>query len=171
MHQCDVKAVFLHSPIEEEVYLEQSQEFVKQGSDGEKAETEGHIFILVWVDDIILALRSMTVISDLKKALEATFDMENRGRIHSFLGLRTRREEGKVTVDQERHIESMLETGSMQTLKNSNCFKFETSDSTERIRRGGPEELQKLCWITSVSIWSNRRGQISCSQSTFCPDI
>ena len=32
----DVKTAFLHSPIEEEVYLEQPQEFVKQGSDGEK---------------------------------------------------------------------------------------------------------------------------------------
>ena len=36
MHRFDVKTVFLHSPIEEEVYLEQPQEFVKQGSDGEK---------------------------------------------------------------------------------------------------------------------------------------
>ena len=36
MHKFDVKAAFLHSPIEEEVYLEQPQEFVKQRSDGEK---------------------------------------------------------------------------------------------------------------------------------------
>ena len=36
MHQFEVKTAFLHSPIEEKVYLEQPQEFVKQGSDGEK---------------------------------------------------------------------------------------------------------------------------------------
>ena len=36
MHQFDVKTAFLHSPIEQEVYLEQPQEFVKRGSDGEK---------------------------------------------------------------------------------------------------------------------------------------
>ena len=36
MHQFDVKTAFLHSPKEEEVYLEQPQEFVKRGSDGEK---------------------------------------------------------------------------------------------------------------------------------------
>ena len=36
MHQFDVKTAFLHSPIEEEVCLEQPQEFVKCGSDGEK---------------------------------------------------------------------------------------------------------------------------------------
>ena len=135
MHQFDVKTAFLHSPIEEEVYLEHQQEFVKQGSDGEKlvcrlnksiyglkqaannwykelanflvrqgftrsrndhclfarAETEGHTFILVWVYDIIVASRSMTVISDVKKALEATFHMEDRGRLHWFVGLKMRR--------------------------------------------------------------------------------
>ena len=36
IHQFDIKTAFLHSPIEEEVYLEQPQEFVKQWSDGKK---------------------------------------------------------------------------------------------------------------------------------------
>ena len=39
----------------------------------------------------------------------------------------------------------------MQTPKNSSWFEFETSDSTEWRRRSGPESLQKLGWITSVS--------------------
>ena len=82
-----------------------------------RAETEGHTFILVWVDDIIVASRSMTVISDAKKALEATFHMEDRGRTHWFLGPRNRREEGKVTVDQERYIETMLERFQMDQCK------------------------------------------------------
>ena len=163
MHQFDVKTAFLHSPIEEEVYLEQPQEFVKRGSDGEKlvcrlnksnygleqaannwykelanfllrqgftrsrndhclfarSEAEDHTFILVWVDDIIVASRSMTVVSDVKKALEATFHMEDRGRLHWFLGLTIRREEGKVTVDQERYIETMLERFQMDQCKPS----------------------------------------------------
>ena len=153
MHQFDVKTAFLHSPIEEEVYLEQPQEFVKRGSDGEKlvcrlnksiyglkqaannwykelanfllrqgftrsrndhclfprSEAEDYTFILVWFDNIIVVSGSMTVVSDVKKALEATFHMEDRGRLHWFLGLRIGREEGKVTVDQERYIETMLE--------------------------------------------------------------
>ena len=142
MHQFDIKTAFLHSPIEEEVYLEQPQEFVKLGSDGEKlvcrldksiyglkqaannwykelanfllrqgftrsrkdhclfarSETEDRTFTLVWVDEIIVASRSM-VISDVKKALEATFHMEDRGRLHWFPGLRIRQEESKVTVN------------------------------------------------------------------------
>ena len=161
MHHFDVKTAFLHSPIEEEVYLEQPQEFVKRASDGEKlvcrlyksiygfkqaannwykelanfllrqgfarsrndlclfarSEAEDHTFILVWVDDVIVASRYMTVISDVKKALEATFNMEDRGRLHWFLGFRIRQEEGKVTVDQERYIETMLERFQMDQCK------------------------------------------------------
>ena len=163
MHQFDVKIAFLHSSIEEKVYLEQPQEFVKRGSDGEKlvcrlnksiyglkqaannwykeltnfllrqgftrsrndhclferSEAENHTFILVWVGDIIVASRSMTVISNVKKALEAIFHMEVRGSLHWFLGLRIRQEEGKVTVDQERYIETMLERFQMDQCKPS----------------------------------------------------
>ena len=163
MHQFDVKTAFLPSPIEEEMYLEQPQKFVKQGSDGEKkvcwlnksiyslkqaankwykklanfprrqgstrsrndhclfegAETEDHTFILVGVDDIMVASRSMTVISDVIKALEATFHMEVIGRLHWFLVLRIRQEEGKVMVDQERYIEKMLERFQMDQCRPS----------------------------------------------------
>ena len=84
-----------------------------------RSEAEDHTFILVWVDDIIVASRSMTVVSDVKKAPEATFHMEDRGKLHWFLGLRIRREEGKVTVDQERYIETMLERFQMDQCKPS----------------------------------------------------
>ena len=182
MHEFDVKTAFLHSPIEKEVYLEQPQEFVKQGSDGEKlvcrlnksiyglkqaaniwykelanfllrqgftrtrndyclfagAETEGHTFILVWVDDTIVASRSMTVISDIEKALEATFHMEDRWSLHWFLGLRIRLEEEKVTVDKERYIETKLERFQIDQCKTSRTpddLNLKASDSTERIRK------------------------------------
>ena len=42
------------------------------------AESGCHTFILVWVHDIIVASRSVTVISN-RKALEATFQTEDRG--------------------------------------------------------------------------------------------
>ena len=163
MHQFDVKTVFLQSSIEEEMLLEQPQELLKQGSDGNKlvcrlnksiyglkqaaqnwykelanfllrrgftrsrndrflltrAETEGHTLNLVCVDDIIVASSSMTVMSDVKKALKATFHMEERRRLHSFLDLRIGHEEGNVTVDQEHHIEKMLERLQMDQRKPS----------------------------------------------------
>ena len=82
-------------------------------------ETDVHTFIVVWVDNIRVASRSMTVISDVKKALEATFHMEDRGRLHWFLGLRIKREEGKATVDEERYMETKLEWFQMDQCKPS----------------------------------------------------
>ena len=61
----------------------------------------------------------MTVISGVKKALEALLHKEDRGRLHWFLGLRIRQEEGKVTVDQERYIETMLKRFQMDQCKPS----------------------------------------------------
>ena len=61
----------------------------------------------------------MTVISVVKKELEATFHMENRGRIHWFLGLRFRQEESEVTVDRERYIKTMLEWFQMDQCRTS----------------------------------------------------
>ena len=84
-----------------------------------RSEAEDHTCILVLVDDIIVASRSMIVISDVKKALEATFHVEDRRRLHWFLGLRIRVEGGKVTVDQERYIETMLERFQMDQCKPS----------------------------------------------------
>ena len=180
MHKFDVKTALLHSPIEEEVYLEQPQEFLKRGSDGEKlvcrlnksfyglkqaannwykelanvllrqgftrsrndyclfarSEAEDHTFFLVWVDGIIVASRSMTVSSDVKKALDATFHIEDRGRLHWFLGLRIRQEEGNVTVEQECYIELMLERFQMDQCKPSRTpaylnWKFQTAQNTD----------------------------------------
>ena len=135
-----------------------------------RAETEGHTFILVWVD-IIVASRSMTVIFDVEKALEATFHMEDRGRLHWFLSLRFRREEGKVTVDQERYIETMLERFQMDQCKPSRTpadlnLKLQSAQRTETKKwtRGSTE-----AWLDHFFIWPNRRGQTSCSQSTLCP--
>ena len=84
-----------------------------------RSEAEDHTFVLVWVDDIIVASKSMTVISDVKKALEETFHMEDRGRLDWFLGLRIRQEEGKVSVEQERYKETMLERFQMDQCKPS----------------------------------------------------
>ena len=113
-----------------------------------RAETEGHTFILVWVDDIIVASRSMTVISDVKKILEATFHVEDRGRIHWSLGLRIRRVEGKVTVDQERYIETMLERFQMDQCKPSRTpadlnLKFQTAQN-------GDEEVDQRIYRSLV---------------------
>ena len=45
--------------------------------------------------------------------------MEDRGRLQYFLGLTIRQEEGKVTVDQERYVETTREWFQMDQCKPS----------------------------------------------------
>ena len=97
----------------------------------------------------------MTVISDVKKALEKTFHKEYRRKLHWFLGLRIKKKRIGQSHSRPRmqHKDNnwAVSNGSMQTLKNSSWFEPEFLDSTEGRRRGGPEDQQKLGWITSVS--------------------
>ena len=113
-----------------------------------RAETEGHNFLLVWVDNILVAPWSITMVSNVKIALEAKFYMKDRRRI------RIRHNEGKCTVDQKRYTEPMREwfsNVSMQNHKYFSWFEFETSESSEWRQRTGSKNLKKLGWITSVS--------------------
>ena len=85
----------------------------------------------------------MTVISDVKKALEATFHMDERGKLHWFLGLRIRQEKGKVTVDQERYIETMLERFQMDQCKTSRT-PAELNLKLQTAQNGDEEVNQKI---------------------------
>ena len=85
----------------------------------------------------------MTVISDVKKALEATIHMEDRGRLHWFLCLRIRREEGKVTVDQERYRKTMLERFQMDQCKPSRT-PADLNLKLQKAQNGGEEVDQRI---------------------------
>ncbi len=153
LNQMDVKSTYLHSPIEEEIYLEQPEGFVKRGENEQtlacklnksiyglrqaaknwyealaklliengfqrsrndyclfvRQEADGTFsYILLWVDDIIAAGAINEVIDAIKSMLKENFKMDDRGTLHWFLGIQILRSEGKITVDQEKYIESVL---------------------------------------------------------------
>ena len=110
-----------------------------------RAETEGNAIILVWIDDIIVASRSMTLISDVKKAPETTIHMENRGRLHWFLGLRIRREEVKVTVDQELYMKTMLQRFPMDQCKPSRTL-ADLNLKLQTAQKEDEEVDQRIYW-------------------------
>ena len=157
----DVKSAYLHSEIEEEIYLEQPQGFVKQGKNGQtlvcklnksiyglkqptknwyeslanllikngfqrsrndyclfvkKEEDATLSYILLWIDDIIIA-GEHNVVDAIKSLLEKGFKMDDRGELHWFLGMRILRSEDKITVDQEKYTENLLEQFNMTNCK------------------------------------------------------
>ena len=132
--QMDVKSAYLHSNIEEEIYLEQPQGFVKKSNSGQKLvcklnksiyglkqaaknwyetrndyclfvrkEEDGTFsYVLVWVDDIVVAGATEEAVNEIKSMLNENFKMDDRGALNWFLGMQILRSHDKITVDQKK---------------------------------------------------------------------
>ena len=85
--------------------------FVRKEADGTFS------YVLVWIDDIIVAAINDEVIDAIKSMLKDNFKMDDRGTLHWFLGMQILRSENMITIDQERYIESVLEQFNMSDCK------------------------------------------------------
>ena len=83
-----------------------------------------------------------------KKLSRHHFTWKTETKLHWFLGLRIRREEGKVTIDQERNIKTMLEWFQMDQCKPSRT----PTDLNLQIQttQNGDEEVDKMIYISLV---------------------
>ena len=160
--QMDVKSAYLHSNIEEEIYLEQPQGFVKKANSGQKLvcklnksiyglkqaaknwyealtslllkerfkrsrndyclfvqkeEDETFSYVLVWVDDIVVAGATEEAVNEIKSMLNENFKMDDCGALNWFLGMQILRTHDKITVDQKKYIETVLQQFNMSDCK------------------------------------------------------
>ena len=160
--QMDVKSAYLHSNIEEEIYLEQPQGFVKKANSGQKLvcklnksiyglkqaaknwyealtslllkegfkrsrndyclfvrkeENGTFSYVLIWVDDIVVAGATEEAVNEIKSMLNENFKMDDRGALNWFLGMQILRSHDKITVDQKKYIETVLQQFNMSDCK------------------------------------------------------
>ncbi|CAB4001163.1 Hypothetical predicted protein [Paramuricea clavata] len=130
--QMDVKSAYLHSKIEEQIYLEQPEGFVKKANSGQKLvcklnkaiyglkqaaknwyealtslllkkgfkrscndcclfvrkeENGTFSYVLVWVDDIVVARETEEAINKIKSMLNENFKLDDRGDLNWLLGM------------------------------------------------------------------------------------
>lgn len=62
------------------------------------------IYVLIYVDDILVASTSIGAIKTLEQILKANFDIENLGEVTSYLGIRVLRQNGCYLLDQQSYI-------------------------------------------------------------------
>ena len=55
-------------------------------------------FILIWVDDIVIAANTMKCMDEIKKLLKMKFNMKDIGPISWFLGIEFTQTEGLITM-------------------------------------------------------------------------
>ncbi|GKV50375.1 hypothetical protein SLEP1_g57082 [Rubroshorea leprosula] len=69
------------------------------------------VYLLLYVDDMLIAAKSMLIIDDLKKQLSGEFEMKDLGATKKILGMEIHRDRkgGKLFLSQKKYIEKVLE--------------------------------------------------------------
>ena len=77
------------------------------------------MFILLYVDDLLLVTNDTTLLSSTKKALCARFDMKDMGAAHFLLGVQIRRDRAKrqLYLSQAEYVRTILTRFGMQDCK------------------------------------------------------
>jgi histone deacetylase 1/2 len=75
------------------------------------------IFILVYVDDIIVASSSQAATNALLRNLERDFALKDLGDLHYFLGIEVKRQGGDLLLKQERYATEVLQRVNMMDCK------------------------------------------------------
>ncbi|CAI7767436.1 unnamed protein product [Closterium sp. NIES-54] len=128
VEQMDVKKAFLYGVVDEEIYMKQPEGyddgmqgwwlealgFKVSGCDESLFMTEGEeekVFLLVYVDDILLFSPSLERIKEVQGKLKETFQCKALGPLGYYLGLHVERDEvkGWLRLHQHKYLAAMGE--------------------------------------------------------------
>ncbi|KAL4282801.1 hypothetical protein GQ457_16G019510 [Hibiscus cannabinus] len=134
LHQMDVKTAFLNGDIEETIYMVQPENFesgdpknivckltksiygLKQASRqcGSK-----YIFLVLYVDDVLLAANDIGLLHETKRFLSKQFEMKDLGDDSFVLGIEIHRDRsrGILGLSQKNYIDKVIKRFSMQNSK------------------------------------------------------
>jgi histone deacetylase 1/2 len=75
------------------------------------------MFVLVYVDDIIVASSSQEAMNALLKDLEREFDLKDLGDLHYFLGIEVKKCIDGLVISQERYAADIVKQAGMDKSK------------------------------------------------------
>ncbi|RVW91338.1 Retrovirus-related Pol polyprotein from transposon RE1 [Vitis vinifera] len=131
LYQLDIKNAFLHGDLAKEVYMEQPPGFVAQGSleFGMFRSTTIHsvfyhhnssgqcIYLVVYVDDIVIIGNDQNGIQKLKQHLFTHFQTKDLGKLKYFLGIEIAQSSSGVVLSQRKYALNILEETGMLDCK------------------------------------------------------
>ncbi len=85
--------------------------FVRKEEDGTFS------YVLVWVDDIVVAGATEEAVNEIQSMLNENFKMDDRGVRNWLLGMQILRSHDKINVDQNKYIETVLQQFNMSDCK------------------------------------------------------
>ncbi|KAM1216942.1 hypothetical protein ACFX2J_013172 [Malus domestica] len=107
--QMDVKTTFLNSYLEEKLYMTQPEGFVSK-FERTKVVRDAVVFLVLYVDDILLFGNDTAVLSSVKVWLSKTFHMKDLGNASYVLGIKLYRDRSRklITLSQSMYIDKVL---------------------------------------------------------------
>ncbi|XP_044318111.1 uncharacterized protein [Triticum aestivum] len=122
LRQLDVKNMFLHGVLEEEVYIRQPPGYANKKADTSlfiynKANIT--IFVLVYGDDIIVASSLQSAINALLHDLSSEFALKDLGDLHFLLGIEVKKIQDGITLNQGKYATELLARMGMKDCKSS----------------------------------------------------
>ncbi|RVW75445.1 Retrovirus-related Pol polyprotein from transposon TNT 1-94 [Vitis vinifera] len=129
LHQMDVKTTFLNGDIDETIYMVQPENFVSEDSKNmanlmdecvyHKFSGSKYIFLVLYVDDILLATNDISILHDTKRFLSKHFEMKDLGDASFVLGIQIHRDRsrGILGLSQRTYIDKLLQRYGMQNSK------------------------------------------------------
>ncbi|KAJ0705145.1 putative RNA-directed DNA polymerase [Helianthus annuus] len=70
--------------------------------------------ICLYVDDLIIASDSLSMINQLKDSMKKEFEMTDLGILHYFLGMKKEYESGNITLSQQKYAKGLLKKFKME---------------------------------------------------------
>jgi hypothetical protein len=95
------------------------------------------MFMLIYVDEIIVASSSPLAVNALLRGLNADFALKDLGPLHFFLGIEVKRTTDGLTLSQERYAVDLLRRAGMITCKPA----MTPLSATEKLSAQGGELL------------------------------
>ncbi|KAG8475942.1 hypothetical protein CXB51_032958 [Gossypium anomalum] len=141
LRQVDVNNAFLNGDLTDDVYMQQPPGFEQHGSNGEKllkeflvstgftlsksdaslfvhSSSNYTLYVLVYVDDIVITGSSPEEINCFVQQLHNKFALKDMGELYYFLGIEVSRcSSGSIHLCQKKYIRDLLERSSLSNAK------------------------------------------------------
>jgi hypothetical protein len=75
------------------------------------------LFVTTYVDDLLIASQSLTLINEFKKKLAERFEMSDLGELKYILGIQVSQKSGRITISQQHYVDELLEKFKMPECK------------------------------------------------------
>ena len=113
------------------------------------------IFMLLYVDDMLIAAKSIVEVNKLKVLLSREFDMKDLGAAKKILGMEIRRDRDakRLWLSQANYVKNVLERFSMENVKPistplANHFRLSTSQCPKTVEE--IEDMSKVPYASAV---------------------